>query len=372
MEKVKVEIVIVGGGLAGLSAALLLQQQGRDVIVIEKGDYPSHKVCGEYISYEAWPFLQQLGIDPIALELPRLKRLRVSAPNGRILESELSVGAYGISRYLLDDLLYKKCIEKGIKVYTNTKVNNITFENDSHQISTNNQIFESTYCMAAYGKRSNLDVNMKRPFIVNASAKNYVGIKYHIKTKIEADVIELHNFENGYCGISRVEGDSVCLCYLTDAVNLKRYKGDIKKMESEILMQNPFLKKYFTESEFLYSEPLVISNVSFLEKQAVENHIFMLGDAAGLIAPLCGNGMSIAFNSSKIVAETFHLYSDRAQRELNYTKSWNQSFKGRLKFGRNIQHLFGSAFISNLVLTVLKPIPFLFRILERKSHGETF
>jgi menaquinone-9 beta-reductase len=372
MEKVKAEIVIVGGGLAGLSAALLLKQQGRDIVLIEKGDYPSHKVCGEYISYEAWPFLQQLGIDPIALKLPRLKRLRVSAPNGKLLESELSVGAYGISRYLLDDLLYKKCIEKGIKIYTNTKVNNINFENGVHWVTTNLNVFESVDCIAAYGKRSNLDVNMKRPFIVNASAKNYVGIKYHIKTEIDDDVIELHNFENGYCGISRVEGDCVCLCYLTDAINLKRYKGDIKKMESEILMQNPFLKKYFTESEFLYSEPLVISNVSFLEKLAVENHIFMLGDAAGLIAPLCGNGMSIAFNSSKILAETFQLYSDRAQRELNYLKLWNQSFKGRLKFGRNIQHLFGSAFISNVVLTLVKPIPFLFRILERKSHGRIF
>jgi menaquinone-9 beta-reductase len=372
MEKVKVDIAIVGGGLAGLSAALLLKKQGFDVVVIEKGDYPSHKVCGEYISYEAWPFLQQLGIDPVVLQLPRLKRLRVSAPNGKVLESELSVGAYGISRYLLDHLLYQKCIENGIKVYTNTKVNTITFENELHQISTGDFIFESKDCIAAYGKRSNLDVNMKRPFIVNASAKNYVGIKYHIKTNIENDVIELHNFKNGYCGISRVEEDRVCLCYLTDAANLKLYKGDIKKMETEILMKNPFLKKYFTESEFLYSEPLVISNVSFLEKQAVENHIFMLGDAAGLIAPLCGNGMSIAFNSSKIVADIFKLHSDRKQRELNYTKAWNDAFRGRLKFGRNIQHLFGSAFISNLVLTVLKPIPFLFRILERKSHGETF
>jgi menaquinone-9 beta-reductase len=372
MEKIKVEIVIVGGGLAGLSAALLLKQQGRDVILVEKGDYPSHKVCGEYISYEAWPFLETLGIDPVALKLPRLKRLRVSAPNGKVLESELSVGAYGISRYLLDNLLYQKCIEKGVKVYTNTKVNSITFENDLHQISTNHYIFESADCIAAYGKRSNLDVNMKRPFIVNASAKNYVGIKYHIKTNIDADVIELHNFKNGYCGISRVEGDCVCLCYLTDASNLKLYKGDIKKMESEILMQNPFLNKYFTESEFLYEEPLVISNVSFLEKQAVENHIFMLGDAAGLIAPLCGNGMSIAFNSSKILAEIFQLYSDRVQRELHYSKLWSHSFKSRLKFGRNIQHLFGSTFISNFVLTVLKPIPFLFRILERKSHGEIF
>ncbi len=372
MEKIKVDIAVIGGGLAGLSVALLLKQQGCDVIVIEKGDYPSHKVCGEYISYEAWPFLQSLGIDPDALNLPRLKRLRISAPNGNVLESKLSVGAYGISRYLLDDLLYKKCIENGIQVYTNTKVNRIVFEAEVHQISSSQYLFESKDCIAAYGKRSNLDVHLKRSFIVNAASKNYVGIKYHVKTKIDQDVIELHNFENGYCGISKVEDDRVCLCYLTDASNLKRYKGDIKRMEAEILMRNPILKKYFTESEFLFKEPLVISNISFLEKEAVAQHIFMLGDTAGLIAPLCGNGMSIAFNSAKILADTFQHVSGRAEREMHYTKIWNQSFKGRLKFGRTIQHLFGSVLISNIVFRLIKPFPFLFRFLEKKTHGTIF
>jgi menaquinone-9 beta-reductase len=372
METLRAEIAVIGGGLAGLSVALLLNEQGRNVIVIEKGNYPSHKVCGEYISFEAWPFLESLGIDPEALQLPRLKRLRISAPNGQFLESTLSVGAYGISRFLLDDLLYKLCIKKGIKVYTDTKVNQIKFSNDQHTIVAATQIFESQFCIAAYGKRSNLDIQMKRPFVVNTDSKNYVGIKYHVQTQIESDVIELHNFENGYCGISRVEGDTVCLCYLTDAINLKRYKGDIKKMEEAVLMKNPHLQKYFSESKFLYSEPLVISNVSFLKKQAVEEHLFMLGDTAGLIAPLCGNGMSIAFNSAKILADIFKLQKTRDKMESDYIKAWNVQFKRRLQLGRGIQHLFGSALLSNIMIALLKPFPSLVRRIEQQTHGKTF
>ncbi|RZJ73742.1 MAG: FAD-binding oxidoreductase, partial [Flavobacterium sp.] len=46
---IQTEILIIGGGLAGLTAALHLNKQGFDVTLIEKSAYPHHKVCGEYI-----------------------------------------------------------------------------------------------------------------------------------------------------------------------------------------------------------------------------------------------------------------------------------------------------------------------------------
>jgi menaquinone-9 beta-reductase len=372
METLKHQIIIIGGGLAGLSCALLLKQQGKDVAVFEKGTYPEHKVCGEYISYEAWPFLKRLGIDPEILQFPRLRYLQISAPNGYSINSKLTVGAYGISRFYLDNLLYQKCLEQKIKVYTNTKVNQFSYLDEKHLVVADNGTFECQYLVSAHGKRSNIDLFMKRPFIAKVKRKNYVGIKYHIKTNIANDRIELHNFENGYCGISKVEDDIVCLCYLTEADNLKKYKGDIKAMEAGILHQNPYLKKYFSESEFLYKEPLVISNVSFWPKKNIEDHVFMIGDSAGLIAPLCGNGMSIAFQSAAILNDAFALNTNRQTIEAYYHKKWNQTFKNRLKIGRSIQHLFGSKWTTTLIIMLLKPFPFLVRWIESKTHGKVF
>jgi flavin-dependent dehydrogenase len=80
----------------------------------------------------------------------------------------------------------------------------------------------------------------------------------------------------------------------------KKNNNSIAQMEQNILWQNPLLKEIFTKAKFLYSEPLVISQVSFDRKQQVENHVLMIGDAAGLITPLCGNGMSMAMHASKI------------------------------------------------------------------------
>src|SRR5256885_1551451 len=68
-------------------------------------------------------------------------------------------------------------------------------------------------------------------------------------------------------------------------------------------MKNPHLKKAFETFTFLYDAPLSISQVSFAKKTQVEDHVIMAGDAAGMITPLCGNGMSMAMNASKILAD---------------------------------------------------------------------
>ena len=54
------------------------------VIVIEKETYPFHRVCGEYISFESWNFLENIGYPLSDLDLPVIKNLQVSAPNGNM------------------------------------------------------------------------------------------------------------------------------------------------------------------------------------------------------------------------------------------------------------------------------------------------
>ncbi len=96
------DVAIIGGGLAGLSLSIQLAQQGHRVIVLEKEYYPFHRVCGEYISLESWNFLESLGYPLGELQLPIIKRLMVSAPNGKIIEQPLGLGGFGISRYKID------------------------------------------------------------------------------------------------------------------------------------------------------------------------------------------------------------------------------------------------------------------------------
>ncbi|MGH2566465.1 MAG: NAD(P)/FAD-dependent oxidoreductase, partial [Ginsengibacter sp.] len=285
---------------------------------------------------------------------------------------------FGVSRFCIDNELKKIAIKNGVTILEETKVSNLIFNDELFETEYGSDKISSAVVASCFGKRSNLDVKWSRNFIKRKPGKlnNYIGIKYHVKTDFAFDTIALHNFKNGYCGISKIEGENYCLCYLTTAQNLKENKNSIKEMEKNILFKNPFLKKIFSESEFVFKEPVTISQISFDKKSQVENHVLMIGDAAGMITPLCGNGMSMAMHSSKIAAEYIHLFLNKAisrnEMENLYTNKWKYEFEKRLRNGRMIQKLFGKEKLTNLFIAMIKHFPFAVNKMVSATHGKEF
>jgi menaquinone-9 beta-reductase len=376
------DVAIIGGGLAGLAAAIQLADNGFDVVLLEKESYPYHKVCGEYISMESWNFLQALGVPLQDMQLPLIKTLQLSAPNGKLFQTLLPMGGFGISRYTLDHKLAALAREKGILLLEEARADEVvqkdkTFEIAFTQKGVAHQI-KAKLAAGAFGKRSNLDVKWKRPFISNAATgqNNYIGIKYHVKTAWPQDVIGLHNFKDGYCGLSKIEGDKYCLCYLTTAKNLKENGGSVKALEEQVLYRNKHLKSIFENSEVAEGFPVSIAQISFRKKGQVENGVLLLGDSAGMITPLCGNGMSMALHSSKIAAALMvqclkGLISQQQMQQL-YTQQWQQQFSGRLAAGRLLQQFFGREWLSNLFVQAFVAAPFLAGSIIKKTHGKPF
>ena len=372
------DVAVAGGGLAGLALSIQLSRKGYSVILLEKEQYPFHKVCGEYISYESWDFLQDLGVDLDGLNVSHIKRLQVSAPNGRILEHDLPLGGFGISRYVLDQALAGIARSSGVTIEENTKVNDISFYGSGFAVMTSKKNYWAQIACGAFGKRSNIDIGWKRRFAMVTKSKlnNFVGVKYHIRTSFPTDTIALHNFYNGYCGISKIEGDKYCLCYLTNGENLLQSQNSIPVMERNILMKNPHLKRIFNESEILYQSPLTISRISFDKKKQVERNVLMIGDAAGMITPLCGNGMSMALHASKLAAEQIDLSLQdritRQQMEQEYTRLWQQQFAKRLQMGRIIQRFFGHTWLTNSFVAISRSSPRFVNFMVRQTHGAPF
>lgn len=365
-------IVIVGGGLAGLVCANLLSQSAK-VVLLEKKQYPFHRVCGEYISNETIPFLKRNGLYPNFLELPSIRQLWLTSVNGRKAEIDLGLGGFGISRFQLDHFLYQKAKEKGVAVFENCEATQITFQDELFEIETNDKKFTADVVIGSFGKRSRLDKTLQRNFIQKKSP--YVGVKYHIRTQHPNHVIALHNFKDGYCGISNIEEGKSTLCYLTHRNNLRRFKN-IEEMEQQILFKNPYLKKIFSESVFLYEKPETINEISFETKGPIEQHLLMSGDAAGMITPLCGNGMALAIHSAKVVSELVHQFLqgaiNRSQLENQYAQQWRALFAKRLWAGRQIQNLFGSEWASNLAVNLARYTPSIAQFLVKQTHGDEF
>ena len=374
----KYDACIIGGGLAGLALSIQLANLGYTVALFEKEQYPFHKVCGEYISLESWDFIQGLGLPLKDMQLPIINKLIVTAPNGNQLQQELPLGGFGISRYKLDAALKDIAVANNVILFENCKVNGVQFFNDEFHLQTTHGEYYSRVCCGSFGKRSNLDVKWNRSFVYQKPNKlnNYIGVKYHIKINFPADTIALHNFKNGYCGMSKIEDDKYCLCYLTNAENLKASSNSIEAMEKNILRKNPHLQTIFENSEILYESPVTISQISFNKKTQVENHVLLMGDAAGMITPLCGNGMSMALHGSKIASGFIHAFLSgkisRAVMEAGYTKKWRSTFSKRLQTGRWIQSMFGKIWVTNFFIAVMKRFPALTKALIKQTHGETF
>ncbi len=368
------DVIIIGGGLSGLISAIELSRAGLSVLLIEKKDYPQHKVCGEYVSNEVFEYLKSLGFDPFIFGAKNINRFELSAVSGIKLSTELPLGGFGISRFALDEALYHIAISQSVNFQLNDSAEHIekVGNSDLFRIFTQkDKVFNAKLIIGAQGKRSVIDKNLKRSFFEKRSP--FIAVKCHYKGDFPEDLVALHNFKGGYCGLSMVETGHINVCYLSSESNLKKYK-DIRKMELELLSQNPHLQTVFHNWEPVFKAPLSISQIYFHEKNLTDQHVLMVGDAAGLIYPLCGNGMAMAIHGAKLLSEQvlryFKTEIDRITLEKNYTKIWKSHFSNRIKAGGFLQNFFGTPFVSGTAVRSLKIFPFMAKSVIKFTHGK--
>ena len=143
-----------------------------------------------------------------------------------------------------------------------------------------------------------------------------------------------------------------------------------------MLKKNPFLKNIFEQAEFIFEKPKVISQIYFGQKIEPNKNHFFLGDAKGTIAPLCGNGMSMALHSSKILGEMmidfFENKNDSFVIKKEYQRLWSIYFKKRIIIGKIVQHLVGNKTRTFLLLKTFQIVPSFFKFIIKQTHGKPF
>lgn len=365
------DVIIVGGGLAGLTAAIHLRRENYKVAVFESKQYPHHKVCGEYISNEVIPYLEFLGVT-----LPptfQLNELLLSTESGKALRAKLPLGGFGLSRYTFDNLLYHRAMDLGVLVRI-CSVTSITYEKDSFKVGVDNgSEYHCKFVIGAYGKRAALDKDLQRNFIQKKSP--WLGVKAHYKLdSFPNNLVAIHNFKGGYGGLSKTENGAVNFCYLVSYDSFKKER-DIGGFNRNVMAKNPYLNAFLRNAEMIFEQPLSIGQISFHRKKPVEQHILMCGDTAGLIHPLCGNGMAMAIHSAKIASESIHTYfknghQNRSWLERDYEAQWKHMFATRLWMGRQLQGALLSPKLSNLAMGILANSPYIVNKLIKSTHGK--
>jgi flavin-dependent dehydrogenase len=249
----------------------------------------------------------------------------------------------------------------------------VYFENDTFSVTTNRENqFSSRIVLGAYGKRSTLDMHLKRNFVQHKST--WLAVKGHYEfPDFPNNLVALHNFRGGYAGLSKTETGAVNFCYLATYESFRQEK-DINSFNTNVVSKNPFLGRFLKEGELLFKAPLSIAQISFDKKKAIENHMLMCGDTAGLIHPLCGNGMAMAIHSAKLVSELVSKYFNdkwygREQLEDAYQTTWDHAFQHRLWMGRKLQSLLLNPNMSRWALGTVGNSPWLLNKLIKSTHG---
>lgn len=363
-------MVIVGGGLAGLTAAIHLSKRKLAVLVIEKNTYPNHKVCGEYVSNEVKPYLESLGVPLNSIVYADIDTLEISTVKGRRITTKLPLGGFGISRHAFDDMLYKTAKENGASFLFESVVR-IDFHGDDFLTTTSNhKVIKAKWVIGAHGKRSNMDKVLNREFITRKSP--WLGVKCHYKyDDLPSNLVALHNFKGGYGGLSRTEEGAVNFCYLASFESFQKHKN-IQRFNAAVVSKNPFLYEFLKNAIPLFEQPLSIAQISFEQKQPIAEHVLMCGDSAGLIHPLCGNGMAMAINAARMASECI-LKSGSASRqaiEKEYQERWAIEFNSRLWTGRQLQKLLMSDTLSNIALNTITKSEKLLHYMIARTHGK--
>ncbi|MFB6229911.1 MAG: NAD(P)/FAD-dependent oxidoreductase [Salinibacter sp.] len=371
------DAVIIGGGLAGCSTALQLARRGHAVLLAEQSTYPRHKLCGEFLSPEAQSSFRRLGVLEAVHEAGAspIDQAVLTAPSGTGTEHALPDTALGLSRYELDRLLFRRACGAGVDGRPGTRVTDVQGSlNDGFAVTVGAETVEARLVIGAYGRRGTLDRHLDRPFLDQRTP--YVAFKAHYAGAAAAQVqntIELHSAPGGYCGLSPVEGTRVNACWIGHTDALKEAGGTPEAMLDKRLRQNPALDTRLGGLTRVSDQFEAVSQVPLMPKSRFAGGICMVGDSAGMIAPLCGDGMAMALQTADLVsplASTFleGRHSPSSFRE-KYEEAWTDTFGTRMRLGRWIHTAAFRPGAARLLVRSCRVVPPLARWLIRTTRG---
>ena len=281
------DIAIIGGGPAGTTAAITAARVGARVLLLERGRFPRHKVCGEFISPEGVGLLAGLGLDDLVSRARRIARARIFA-EGPAAEAVLSPPAASISRYELDHALWRQAREAGADCREQVEARAVT-GSGPFEVATSAGDFTSKAVINASGRWSNL----RRSGLSRPRREKWVGWKAHFREAVPGDSVDLYFFEAGYCGVQPLVDGLVNACAMVRAESADSIET--------VFALHPGLAERSLRWEQV-CDTVATSPLVFASPQAAEDGILFAGDAAGFIDPFVGDGISLALRSGAMAA----------------------------------------------------------------------
>ena len=362
------DIVIIGGGPAGASAALFLEKKGYRIALLDQAFFPRDKVCGEFISPAADDIFSDLGIlESInALNPTRLSGVVLSAYESSYLQVDYPVAIDGramtslsVERSMLDDLMINHVRNSKVQLLEGFKVTDLLFDGENvcgvkgHDKVKTKFSFKAKVVIDAGGRNS---ISLRRLNLRRGSSdRGKIALAAHWEgVKELGRYCHMHISHPGYTGIAPVGSNRANVVLVVDRNNLAG--ANTEQFFMETVLGNR-LRRGILGSGGPVEKIRVMDSLAYSVKKPKCGGLLLVGDATGFIDPFTGEGIYLSLRSSQLAVEIVKNAFDRADfssRQLQrYDLMRRKEFREKNILSKALQYLIYKPSLCNRVVEVL-------------------
>jgi flavin-dependent dehydrogenase len=362
------DLIVIGGGPAGAAAAIGSARSGARVLLLERGRFPRHKVCGEFVSAESLELLAEL----LGQQQARLLQKAVVIPRARAfvddyaLPAPVEPAAASIARWDLDEALWDSAQQCGVEAKQQVTAERITGRGP-FLVTTSAGDFEARALVNASGRWSNLRAGSSGN---GHEQGKWIGLKAHFVQAPGPASVDLYFFDGGYCGVQPVETLSDPGRSRVNACAMVR--ADVARTLPEVLALHPALRERAAGWEPL-TDPVSVAPLVFKQPEPSRDSILLIGDAAGFVDPFVGDGISLALRSGSAAAQCLAgLFAGNISLEFairQYAEEYEQRLAPVFRASARIRRMLAMPrMVRKPVVSFLQHAPAITRYVVRKTR----
>jgi geranylgeranyl reductase family protein len=360
------EIIVVGAGPAGATAAMALARQGRDVLLLDRQDFPRDKICGDAVPAEAIQLLYDYGAgEKIEAAVERgefypVKKMFLASPRGYMIHAEFEetkVDSMITPRVYFDALLKEHAVDNGAE-FCKAQVMGPIIEDGrvagvNARFNGTTEAVRSKMVIAADGVSSVMSRALRED--KHPPDHSAVAVRAYIEgLEIMPHEVEFYLYKSvlpGYAWIfpTKVDEANVGLGMRTD--KFKETNSDLNRMMDEFL-ELPTIKprlKPGWKMTGLKRWPLKFGSMKKVKR--AYNNALLIGDAGAFINPLTGGGIHNSMITARIAAEVTTEALDSGDLSAQFLQQYETRCEEELWISMKRAHLM-QRWLMNLPITI--------------------
>ena len=359
------DVIVVGGGPAGSTTAVLLAQLGLDVLLLDEARFPRDKVCGESISPGAWRLLESIGAAPALRRAGArpLAGMRLTAPNGVSFEGVYDGGracGFSLERHVLDGILLDRAREAGVEVAEGSRVVGLLRDGETVSgVQTGSReapvAVRARLVVGADGRRSVVarslgllrEARRPRRFAVRGYWNGMEGL---------TPFGEMHVGGGGYCGLAPLGDGRANVTFVLDQRAMVPAGGGLEAFYRARLPAWPHVWERLGRAR-LAEPPRAIGPLALESARAWAPGAVLVGDAAGFFDPFTGEGIAAGLRGAERAALIAHRTLQGRGSLAEYGRAHDELVREKFRFNRRIQWLVGRERLADMAARILRRLP---------------